>query len=135
MVDKKVPCPRECGNLKGVRAEYCRPCSDEFRVGENHGSWKGGRIIDGDGYVRVYKPEDPRANMGRYMKEHILVMEAILGRELLSHENIHHKNGNRADNRLENLELWSTHQPTGQRVEDKLKWAREIIALYGDLDD
>ena len=36
------------------------------------------------------------------------------------------------DNRLENLELWSTSQPKGQRVVDKLKWAHEIIALYGD---
>jgi hypothetical protein len=43
----------------------------------------------------------------------------------------YHKNGNRQDNRLENLELWSSHQPYGQRIEDKLVWAREIIARYG----
>ena len=59
-------------------------------------------------------------------------MERMLGRPLLDHENVHHKNGNRQDNRPDNLELWSKVQPAGQRVEDKLAWAREIIALYGD---
>lgn len=82
-----------------------------------------GRIIR-DGYVML------RID-GRYWFEHRLVMGEVLGRPLTAEETPHHKNGDRADNRPENLELWSTKQPKGQRIADKLVWAREIIALYG----
>ena len=57
-------------------------------------------------------------------------MEQHLGRRLRRYEEVHHLNGDRSDNRLENLELWSTRQPKGQRVEDKVAWAKELLALY-----
>lgn len=58
-------------------------------------------------------------------------MEKVLGRSLLKHESVHHKNGIKVDNRPENLELWSTSQPYGQRVEDKIMWAKKLLELYG----
>ncbi len=69
---------------------------------------------------------------GEPMLEHRYIMEQNLKRKLFSDENVHHLNGVRHDNRIENLELWSTSQPKGQRLKDKLEWAREIIARYED---
>lgn len=80
--------------------------------------------------------------------EHRLLVERYIGRQLKRHEEVHHRNGMRADNSvgpcvlshrcdcddaMHNLELWSTSQPRGQRIEDKVRWALELIREYPDV--
>lgn len=80
------------------------------------------------GYRIVPAQGHPNGTKHGRIDEHRLVMALHLGRALLPHENVHHKNGDRLDNRIENLELWTVSQPSGQRVDDMLAWARRFLA-------
>jgi len=81
-------------------------------------------------YIAIYKPNHPNSNQRGFILEHRFVMSEHLGRALYKDENVHHINGDRHDNRIENLELWSSAQPKGQRIEDKLQWAIMILRRY-----
>jgi hypothetical protein len=114
-----VDCP-DCGYsrwvivLKGsVKSRLCRRCGMVkalgHRKGPTHQAWKSGRLKN-NGYVRVYVADDhPMASMrtrsNAYLLEHRLVMAMHLGRPLQRQEIVHHKDGNRSNNNISNLEL------------------------------
>ena len=90
--------------------------------GNKHHSWKGGVVRVGQNYVAEWvSGDDPMASMRNnqgYVLQHRLVMARHLGRPLTQTENVHHINGIRDDNRLENLELWTRPQPKGVRANE-----------------
>jgi hypothetical protein len=87
---------------------------------------------DDNGYWVTTVPEHERWLTGgrSQVHEHRLVMARHLGRPLAPDEVVHHRNGIRTDNRLENLELWNTSHPMGQRIEDKIAHAIELLRRY-----
>jgi hypothetical protein len=120
----------DCGKIITRNATRCGSCSNK---GRRSNRWTGGRIVS-NGYVFIYKgnnhPRVKNKNGNQYVLEHILVMEKHLGRYLYKEENIHHINGIRDDNRIENLELWTKPQPSGIRVEDAIAHAKEVLTRY-----
>ena len=78
--------------------------------GSWNGAYKGGSFATKDGYIQVlFRHPRSQKGTGCYMPEHILVMESYLGRLLQEGEVVHHRNGNRQDNRIDNLQLFSSN--------------------------
>lgn len=129
-------CRCSCGKETAVHA-YCLKSGDtkscgclrkesnsRYKTGALHPLWKNGKCNGSDGYVRF----SHGPNKG--MLEHRFIMEQYLGRKLLLPETVHHRNGIRDDNRLENLELWASNHSDGQRVEELVSWAESILKIY-----
>ena len=115
---------------------YCNPCHKkrakellnqtdvkDWVLGKEHHTRQ-------DGYVMVNVVL--AGNMKASILEHHYVMAKHIGRPLTPTENVHHLNGTRDDNRIENLELWDKSQPAGQRVADRVEWAVGLLNRYGE---
>lgn len=95
-----------------------------MRCGTPHGARTYGKgSITGQGYRILYRD-------GRPILEHRLIMAEIIGRPLARHETVHHKNGDRLDNRSENLELWIGKHGRGQRADERVADAVETLREY-----
>lgn len=130
-------CKCECGTEKAVRGAHLtsgltKSCGCLVRSENRQIREKGifSKITDKSGYVIMYYPEHPNSWKGGKIFEHTYVMSEHLGRPLKPNENVHHINGVKDDNRIENLELWCRQQPCGQRVNEKQAFYVEFISGY-----
>lgn len=141
---KKTFVKRETNGSKSANDNLY--CSYECRWADVRTRDSYGRYLNSEGYVVLHKRWSQRApsrglNDNGYVRlnlrgpngrvlEHRHVMEQMLGRALLPDETVHHKNGVKTDNRPENLELWVSKHPKGQRVDDIVEWALEVLRRY-----
>jgi hypothetical protein len=120
---------------KSFKASLYQPnltCSKKcLRTHRSNGSLLENGYIRKDGYVVLKVKNHPNSRSRDYILEHILVMTKSLRRPLRYGESVHHKNGIRHDNRIENLELWDKTHPSGQRVSDKIQWAKDFLERNG----
>jgi hypothetical protein len=128
------------GFVKG-NAPWNKGLHPEYLQGRNHPNWRGGRRKLSQGYIYIWQPKHPLASKEGYVMEHRLVMEKHLGRYLTPAECVHHLNGIKDDNRLENLSLLRNH---GENTKLHFKESNRVIELealvkryeskYGKLD-
>lgn len=126
--EKQAIAKHLCSAHNSKLKKYGDPLAGYVQDGRSR-EWRVNKL----GYVEKFDRSSPHAAKNGFVFQHRQVMGEYIGRPLRKDENVHHKNGDRSDNRIENLELWSKSQPAGQRVVDKVRWAREILADYGHL--
>jgi hypothetical protein len=117
LAEKYNTTPKVVERLFKTYGLKARVAAKRNQLGSNNLQWNGGKYIDGAGYVVIKRRNHPRANTRGYVKEHILIMEKHIGRQLEwfgahhpESEIVHHINENRQDNRIDNLKLMRTKE-------------------------
>jgi Zn finger protein HypA/HybF involved in hydrogenase expression len=140
----EVTCGKcEKKRLTVVQVKYretglCLSCFNSVRILEKHPGWKGGRQKDDDGYILVhielYSNEEkellhPMVRKSGYILEHRAVMALSLNRSLKKNEIVHHKNGVKNDNRLENLQLTTPQDHANDEIRSLQKEIERLKKL------
>ena len=110
------------GNTHGVgykATEKRKRQISKRMTGSKHPMWKGGKTILHGGYIGIKDRKNPMAGKHGYVREQRLVMAKKLGRLLKRGEEVHHINGNKLDNRIENLELLSTSEHSKRSYQNR----------------
>lgn len=136
----------QCGKLQPMKRgpdgyfyyeqKFCdRKCKADHQRSKAFARFNSGdvrRHVKRHGYVYLSIPSLV-TGVKHAVLEHRYIMSQHLGRELFPEETVHHKNGNRQDNALANLELFNSRHGPGQRVVDKLAFAAEMVRTYPEL--
>lgn len=136
----KRTCPK-CGGPKDFHAKACRKCATWSlghvgKKGPSHPTWKGGTRIDRDGYLKRYAPDHPWPRKSGYVFEHVRVMELSLGRRMELGEVVHHRDHDKQNNDLSNLEVQRAgeHSQHHRRLDAHLR-KRDSLGRFAGKED
>jgi len=104
---------KQCGKECGYRNQFCKKCYEKFLIEHNRKilkeRYKNHICCCGvNGYLMTKEKEHPYANKRGYIYKHRLIMEKHIGRYLTPIEVVHHKDGNKLNNKVNNLVLFKT---------------------------
>ena len=148
LLELHIPCPEIAERLNTSTHQVHKmiiyfgfpKANQKFYKRELNANWKGG-YKQWDGYIRIRCPEHPYVAVDGYLPQHRLVMEEHIGRYLLPNEHVHHIDGDKSNNKIENLELLSpnnhhtknmlcSHCPLREEIK-KLKTQLKSLPING----